>query len=151
MINTFLSLTNPVRKASHILANLLNPPRKRQLMVAFMASLFALLSWARLTRARGWHYHPGTASLPGARTLPRSHPMIQLEIRYHRVQVNITDQVAVTHVDQVFYNPNDWDVEGTYIFPIPIGAAVYFLHPVGGWRASRGESTGCGPGQADLP
>ncbi len=54
--------------------------------------------------------------------LPR--PISQLEIRYHHVDVTIEDQVAVTHVDQVFYNPNDWTVEGTYVFPIPRGAAV---------------------------
>jgi Ca-activated chloride channel family protein len=51
-------------------------------------------------------------------------PMDQLVIRYHHVIVNIKDQLAVTHVDQVFYNPNDWTIEGTYIFPIPDGAAV---------------------------
>jgi len=51
-------------------------------------------------------------------------PMAQLAIRYHHVSVSIQDQVAVTHVDQVFYNPNDWQVEGTYIFPIPLDAAV---------------------------
>jgi Ca-activated chloride channel family protein len=32
--------------------------------------------------------------------------------------------VAITHVDQVFFNPNDWAVEGTYIFPLPGDAAV---------------------------
>jgi Ca-activated chloride channel family protein len=48
----------------------------------------------------------------------------QLAIRYHRVHVTIEDQIAVTHVDQVFYNPNDWQVEGTYMFPIPADAAV---------------------------
>lgn len=51
-------------------------------------------------------------------------PIAQLAIRYHHVEVNIVDQVAVTHVDQVFYNPNDWQVEGTYIFPLPAGATV---------------------------
>jgi Ca-activated chloride channel homolog len=51
-------------------------------------------------------------------------PMSQLEIRYHHVEVTIQDQVAVTRVDQVFYNPNDWQIEGTYIFPLPAGAAV---------------------------
>lgn len=51
-------------------------------------------------------------------------PMNQLEIRYHRVTVTISDQVAVTHVDQAFYNPNDWPVEGVYIFPLPRDAAV---------------------------
>jgi len=48
----------------------------------------------------------------------------QLEIRYHHVDVVIDDQIALTRVDQVFYNPNDWTVEGTYIFPIPLDAAV---------------------------
>jgi Ca-activated chloride channel family protein len=55
---------------------------------------------------------------------PMPIPISQLEIRYHHVTVTIQDQVAVTHVDQVFYNPNDWSIEGTYIFPIPFGAAV---------------------------
>lgn len=51
-------------------------------------------------------------------------PVSQLNIRYHRVDVEINDQIVTTHVDQVFYNPNDWTVEGTYIFPIPLGATV---------------------------
>jgi Ca-activated chloride channel family protein len=51
-------------------------------------------------------------------------PMEQLIIRYHHVTVTIQDQLAITHVDQVFYNPNDWTIEGTYIFPIPDDAAV---------------------------
>ena len=51
-------------------------------------------------------------------------PMSQLEIRYHHVTVTIDDQIATTHVDQVFYNPNDWDVEGVYIFPIPADATI---------------------------
>jgi len=50
--------------------------------------------------------------------------MTQLVIRYHRVTIKIENQVAVTHVDQVFYNPNDWAVEGIYMFPIPIEAVV---------------------------
>jgi len=51
-------------------------------------------------------------------------PMDQLVIRYHHVTISIQDQLAVTHVDQVFYNPNDWTIEGMYIFPIPDDAAV---------------------------
>ena len=50
--------------------------------------------------------------------------MTQLVIRYHHVDITIEDQVAVTHVDQVFFNPNEWEVEGTYLFPLPAGAAV---------------------------
>lgn len=55
---------------------------------------------------------------------PWPRPMAQLEIKYHHVDVDITDQLAVTHVDQVFYNPNDWAVEGTYLFPLPLDAVV---------------------------
>lgn len=55
---------------------------------------------------------------------PIRSPMSQLVIRYHHVTVTIEDQIATTHVDQVFYNPNDWVVEGEYVFPIPIDAAV---------------------------
>jgi Ca-activated chloride channel family protein len=51
-------------------------------------------------------------------------PLEQLGIKYHHVTVTIDNQVAVTHVDQAFYNPNDWTIEGTYIFPLPIDAAV---------------------------
>ncbi|MGD2155261.1 MAG: VIT domain-containing protein [Anaerolineales bacterium] len=56
--------------------------------------------------------------------IPGPIPISQLIIRYHRVDVNIENQIAVTQVDQVFYNPNDWVVEGEYIFPIPAGASV---------------------------
>jgi Ca-activated chloride channel family protein len=47
-----------------------------------------------------------------------------LTIRYHRVDVTIANQVAVTRVDQEFVNEYDWEVEGTYLFPLPLGAAV---------------------------
>lgn len=47
-----------------------------------------------------------------------------LEIPYQRVDVTIEDQVATTHIEQVFRNPNDWILEGTYFFPLPPGAAV---------------------------
>ncbi|MDQ3693881.1 MAG: VWA domain-containing protein [Chloroflexota bacterium] len=48
----------------------------------------------------------------------------QLVVRSHRVDVAIADQVAVTRIDQVFHNPNDWAAEGTYIFPVPVDAAI---------------------------
>jgi len=55
---------------------------------------------------------------------PPHHTFAPLEVRYHHVQVRITDQIAVTEVDQVFYNPNDRQLEGTYLFPIPVGAQI---------------------------
>jgi Ca-activated chloride channel family protein len=47
-----------------------------------------------------------------------------LTIKYHRVTVTIEDQVATTRVDQLFLNENSWTAEGTYVFPLPKGAAV---------------------------
>jgi len=49
---------------------------------------------------------------------------VWLTIKYHRVNVTIKDQVAVTHVDQVFVNESRWQIEGTYVFPLPADAAV---------------------------
>jgi Ca-activated chloride channel family protein len=51
-------------------------------------------------------------------------PIRSLAIKYHRVTVQIEDQVATTHVDQVFVNDNPFDLEGTYIFPLPADATV---------------------------
>jgi Ca-activated chloride channel family protein len=61
---------------------------------------------------------------PGPWPCPPMPPTVQLAIRYHRVSVEIDTQVATTRVDQIFYNPNDYPVEGTYVFPLPEDAAV---------------------------
>jgi len=47
-----------------------------------------------------------------------------LVIKYHRVTVDINDQVATTEVDQVFLNDTRYDLEGIYIFPLPEEAAI---------------------------
>lgn len=47
-----------------------------------------------------------------------------LEVKSHRVSVDVADQIATTSIDQVFHNPNSWAAEGTYIFPIPPGATI---------------------------
>ncbi|MCE9637926.1 MAG: VIT and VWA domain-containing protein [Planctomycetes bacterium] len=49
---------------------------------------------------------------------------IPLAVKSHKVTVQVTDRVAVTDVDQVFYNPNPRALEGTYLFPLPLGAAI---------------------------
>ncbi|MEW6250295.1 MAG: VIT and VWA domain-containing protein [Planctomycetota bacterium] len=62
---------------------------------------------------------------------PHPHPPMRphyrfapLEVKYHHVTTRITDQVAVTEIDQAFYNPNPQQLEGTYLFPIPVGARI---------------------------
>ncbi len=48
----------------------------------------------------------------------------QLEVVNHDVDVTITNGLAETRIDQTFHNPNTWTAEGTYLFPVPDGAAV---------------------------
>ena len=47
-----------------------------------------------------------------------------LWVKYHHVTVEIRDQVAKTSIDEVFVNTYDRDIEGTFIFPLPEGAAI---------------------------
>lgn len=62
---------------------------------------------------------------PGVRPVPGGHPSwAPLEVRYHHVTAKVTGRVAVTEVDQVFYNPGGSRLEGTYLFPVPKGARI---------------------------
>lgn len=45
-------------------------------------------------------------------------------IELHRVEVTIDNQIATTRIEQVFANHSDRMAEGTYVFPLPVGAAV---------------------------
>ncbi|NWF50418.1 MAG: VWA domain-containing protein [Ignavibacteriaceae bacterium] len=47
-----------------------------------------------------------------------------LEVLYHRVDVEINGLTSVTKIDQSFFNPSDFQLEGYYIFPIPKGAII---------------------------
>ncbi len=47
-----------------------------------------------------------------------------LSVQYHRVTVDINNQVATTSIDQVFKNDYPTDLEGTYIFPLPDDASI---------------------------
>jgi Ca-activated chloride channel family protein len=56
-----------------------------------------------------------------------------LQVLYHRVNVTVTGLVAITEVDQEFYNASSQRLEGTYVFPIPVGAHIdRFSMDVGG-------------------
>ncbi|MCC6488171.1 MAG: VWA domain-containing protein, partial [Candidatus Hydrogenedentes bacterium] len=48
----------------------------------------------------------------------------QLEIRDHTVHVTINNGIAVTEVEQVFFNMEDRVVEALYTFPVPASASV---------------------------
>ena len=55
---------------------------------------------------------------------PRVYRFAPLEITRHQADVKITDQIAVTSIEQEFYNPNDRQVEGTFLLPLPKGAQI---------------------------
>jgi len=69
---------------------------------------------------RPWPRPPWPRPVPP----PRPYTFAPLEVMYHRVDVKVRDQVAVTSVDQEFHNPNDRTLEGTYVFPVPKGAQI---------------------------
>jgi len=50
-----------------------------------------------------------------------------LKVDYHRVDVAIDNQIARTTVDMRFVNEGDGLAEGTFVFPIPLGASVEAL------------------------
>ena len=49
---------------------------------------------------------------------------IPLEINRHHIKIGIKNQLVTTKVDQVFVNPNNFEVNGMYIFPVPDAAVV---------------------------
>jgi Ca-activated chloride channel family protein len=64
---------------------------------------------------------------------PAHFPFAPLEVTNHHVNVAIDGQVAITSIDQEFYNPNDQRLEGFYMFPVPKGAHIdKFSMEIGG-------------------
>ena len=55
---------------------------------------------------------------------PKGSNLPALEIKQHHVNVVIEDGYAITSVEQVFYNPNNQELEAIYSFPVPEKASV---------------------------
>src|SRR6185295_12008708 len=55
---------------------------------------------------------------------PRVYQFCPLEITKHQANIRINDQIAVTSIEQEFYNPNAQRIEGTFLFPVPKGAQI---------------------------
>ena len=56
------------------------------------------------------------------RPLPHPRPHFNpfpLEVKYHNVDVKIEDMVATTSIDQAFFNPTRYRMEGYYLFSSP--------------------------------
>ena len=84
-------------------------------LTAYTASLILFfLAFSQFVQAQGIvvTHRPST---------PRVEP---LTLERHHVSVSIDNQLAVTKIDQVFANPNDRQLEGTYFFPLADDVAV---------------------------
>lgn len=58
-------------------------------------------------------------------THSRQRPSIEnLRIERHHINVSIENQLATTKIDQIFANPNNRVLEGTYIFPLQDDVAI---------------------------
>jgi len=64
---------------------------------------------------------------------------LPIRLQEHRLRVRIVDQLAETDIEQVFHNPNHWEMEGVYLFPLPAGAAVSRFTMTMGGRVVEGE------------
>lgn len=75
---------------------------------------------------------PAVTPIPFPRIMPppippRPIPVPFPEIKYHRVEVKIEGQVALTKVEMLFVNNSSIMLEGTYLFPLPAEAAISSL------------------------
>ncbi|HEY2587133.1 MAG TPA: VIT domain-containing protein [Tepidisphaeraceae bacterium] len=91
----------------------------RDRLPAFVSAL-VLLILAGVCRADGFIVI--TSKSPPA--VPGHFAFAPLEVTFHRVSVKIDDLLAVTSVDEEFYNPNNQRLEGMYLFPLPAGSHI---------------------------
>ena len=49
---------------------------------------------------------------------------IPLKINRHHTKINIKNQLATTKIDQTFVNPNSFEINGIYLYPVPDNAVV---------------------------
>jgi Ca-activated chloride channel family protein len=80
-----------------------------------------------------WHYVPPPHWPPVVRELQ---PMT---VREHRVEVSIRNQVAVTTMEQCFYNPNGRQLEGQFIFPFEDDTAISSFSMWMNGKETKGE------------
>src|SRR5215813_3871000 len=55
---------------------------------------------------------------------PPEIPQRPLKVKSIKFSTKITDQVAVTHVEQIFENDSPYLLEGVYFFPLPDNVSI---------------------------
>ncbi len=62
--------------------------------------------------------------IPFPHPVPHPVPPKAIETKEHRVDIAIDNQTVLVQVEAVFHNPNSFQIEGTYFFPLPGDVAV---------------------------
>jgi Ca-activated chloride channel homolog len=68
------------------------------------------------------HFGPPRPVAPWPMPPRRPYAFAPLVVASVKVNAHISDQLAVTTLEQEFYNPNAARLEGTFVFPVPKGA-----------------------------
>ncbi len=104
-----------------------NNARSRAYLTIFL--IFFLILSAKKTFADGFII---PVPKPGENIPP-------LTVKYHRVDVQIINQVAKTSIDQVFINNYHRDIEGIFVFPLPEKVAISEFSMYIGEKKIEGE------------
>src|SRR3954453_16800560 len=67
---------------------------------------------------------PDPVPPPRHHVMPPPRAWAPLEVSSVQANVKIKDQIAVTSIDQEFYNSNPRQLEGTFLFPVPKGGHI---------------------------
>lgn len=70
---------------------------------------------------------------------PRPVPIENIRVKTHQVETTIDGQGATTTITQTFFNPNNRQLEGTYIFPLPVEAAINGFEMTMNGKMVKGE------------
>lgn len=92
--------------------------------VRVFAALLGLLAFASFAQGQGIIL-PGPCPRPIPRCPPPPEiPQQPLKVKSIKFTTKINDQVAVTHVEQVFENDTPFVLEGIYFFPLPDNVSI---------------------------
>ncbi|MCK4658508.1 MAG: VWA domain-containing protein [Phycisphaerae bacterium] len=75
-------------------------------------------AWSATTLAQGMIVPDERVPIPEMRRRPSPRPLTPVTVKKLAVATEIVDAVAITRIDQVFFNPSKATIEGTYVFPL---------------------------------
>ena len=80
-----------------------------------------------------------TSAFGSGLLIPSDSAVPPLAIQSLRVDATIDRQIATTHVEQVFVNHTNRDLEAKYVFPLPAGATIRDFSMMIGGKKVKGE------------